>query len=193
MSGVEKNSELFSDEVDSGRVELTTSLYGQLRNLATKRMATQYDPQTLQATALLHEAWLRLGGDQQPKWKSRAHFYSAVARAMRHILVDRARKRQYVRHGGGLQRVDLNSLNWEASDPWKADQHDKVVLVVNEALQRLEADDPEIADVINLHYLVGLSIPETAETLQLSRRTTERRLAFARALLSEEIKHQLWA
>jgi len=191
VSGEDNSTSDVQNEVDSIPVELTTSLYGQLRKLATKRMATQYDPGTLQATALLHEAWLRLGGEKQPKWDSRAHFYSAVAQAMRHILVDRARKRQYVRHGGGLHRVTLNSWNWETADPHKADQHDRVVLVVNEALERLESEDPEIADVIKLHYFVGLSIAETAETLQLSRRTTERRLAYARAWLSEEIKEQI--
>lgn len=193
MSGEGDKTEPLSDEVDSSQVELTTTLYGQLRKLANRRMATQYDQQTLQATALLHEAWLRLGGEKQPKWESRAHFYSAVAQAMRHILVDRARKRQYVRHGGGLQRVDLDSWNWESADPWRADQHDRVVLVVNEALQLLESDDPEIADLIKLRYFVGLSIGEAADTLGLSRRTTERRLAYARAWLSEEIKQQIQA
>ena len=189
---VEENSTgHIEGEVDASPARLTTTLYGKLRKLAAERMARQYDPQTLQATALLHEAWLRLGGDHQPKWDNRAHFYGAVAQAMRHILVDRARKRQFIRHGGGLQRVELNSFNWEAADPHKSDQHDKVVLVVNEALERMELDDPEIADVIKLHYFVGLSVRETAETLELSRRTTERRLAYARAWLNEEIKQQI--
>jgi RNA polymerase sigma factor (TIGR02999 family) len=191
VSEVEGSSEYPENKVDSSPVELTTTLYGKLRKLANERMATQYEQGTIQATALLHEAWLKLGGDEQPKWKNRAHFYSAVAQAMRHILVDRARKRQYVRHGGGMQRVDLDCWNWETADPWKADQNDKMVLVVNEALQRLESEDPEVADVIKLHYFVGLSIGETAETLQLSRRTTERRLAYARVWLSEEIKQQI--
>ena len=97
----------------NNRVDLTTTLYGQLRKLAKVRMAGEYGPQTLQATAFLHEAWLRLGGDKQTHWESRAHYYSAVAEAMRHILVDRARRRQSIRHGGDLHRVAMDSLDWK--------------------------------------------------------------------------------
>jgi RNA polymerase sigma factor (TIGR02999 family) len=178
---------------DRGKVELTTTLYGKLRHLARERMAIQPDPQTLQATALLHEAWLRLGGDQQPKWNDRAHFYSAVAQSMRHILVDRARKRQCIRHGGGMRRVDLECWNWEARHHRKADQNDKVTLIVNEALKKMEFEDRETANLIKLHYFAGLSVRETAEVLELTLRTTERRLAFARTWLGEEIKQAMKA
>ena len=95
------------------RVDLTTTLYGELHRLAMSMMAQQMNPQTLQATALLHEAWLRLGGEERNRWKDRKHYFAAVAEAMRHILVDRARRRQSKRHGGGLQRVEMDSWNWE--------------------------------------------------------------------------------
>ncbi len=176
--------------VDFGRVELTTTLYGQLRKLARERMAAQ-PQQTLQATALLHEAWLRIGGDQQPKWNNRAHFFSAVAQAMRHVLVDRARKRQSMRHGGGMRRVDLECWNWEATDPWEIDQNDKLILVVDEALDKLNTEDQETANLVKLHYFAGLSIRETAKALGLPLRTVERRLAFARTWLGYEIEQAM--
>lgn len=184
---------LKENKVDSSSVELTTTLYGHLRKLARERMAAQPDPQTLQATALLHEAWLRIGGDQQPKWNDRIHFYSAVARAMRHILVDRARKRQSVRHGGAMRRVDLECWNWEAADPWKIDQNDKLILVVNEALDKLDIEDHETADIVKLHYLAGLSVRETANAIGLPLRTVQRRLAFARTWLGDEIEQAVKA
>ena len=116
MSSSRTDSDGSSNSPDLSRVDLTTTLYGELRKLAAARMAGQYGPQTLQATALVHEAWLRLGGDEQPEWNDRTHLFAAVAEAMRHILVDRARRRQRMRHGGGLQRVDLEAWNWEGSD-----------------------------------------------------------------------------
>ena len=156
-------------------------------------MAAQPGPQTLQATALLHEAWLRLGGEAQPHWNDRRHYFAAVAEAMRHILVDRARRRRRIRHGGELRRVDLDAWNWEALEPAEAAAHDDTLLVVQESLERLTRMDPEAAEVVKLHYFAGLTVPEVAETLGLSQRTAERRLAFARAWLARRIREEFAA
>jgi len=176
---------------ESRGVKLTTALYHELRKLAAARMAQEKGPQTLQATALLHEAWLRLGGDNQPHWENESHFYAAVASAMRHILVDRARRRNFLRHGGGLERVDGDFLDWEQLDPGKHDNNDTIILVVNDALEELSSGDPETAQVIKLHYFVGLSVVELARLMNLSERTVARRLAFARLLLGERLRREI--
>ena len=175
------------------RVDLTTTLYGELRRLAGSMMARQRDPQTLQATALLHEAWLKLGGQDGQSWENRRHYYYMVAEAMRHILVDRARRRQSKRHGGGLQRVDMDPWNWERLNPTTVEECDRAILAVNEALERLSLADRESADLVRLHYLVGLSVQEAADLLALSLRTAERRLAYARFWMGQEIEELLSA
>ena len=173
---------------DPKRVDLTTTLYGDLRKLAATRMAGQYGPQTLQATALVHEAWLRLGGDEQPEWNDRTHLFAAVAGAMRHILVDRARRRQRMRHGGGLQRIEIDAWNWELADPGTAAANDDTILMVNDALEGFAAVDPQTAELINLHFFAGLTISEAAEVMGLAVRTTKRRIAYGRAWLGREIR-----
>lgn len=193
MAKTDTDSKRFPDPGDRSWAELTTTLYGELRKLARARMAGQKGPQTLGATALLHEAWLRLGGDAQPEWSDRKHLFAAVAEAMRHILVDRARRRQRQRHGGGLQRVDLNTWNWECVDASKSAGHDEALLLVHDALERLALTDAQTVEVVKLHYFAGLSVRETAEATELSERTTERRLAYARAWLSREIRRGLAA
>ena len=170
------------------RVDLTTTLYGELRKLAAARMAGQHGPQTLQATALVHEAWLRLGGDEQPQWANRAQFFAAVAEAMHNILVDRARRRQRIRHGGGLRKIDLDTLNWERLDSSKAAAHDAALLVVHEALEKFLMGNPQPTKLVKLHYFAGLSVREAAEIVELSKRTAERRLAYACAWLGREIR-----
>jgi RNA polymerase sigma factor (TIGR02999 family) len=175
------------------RVDLTTTLYGELRKLAAARMARQYGPQTIQATALVHEAWLRLGGDEQPQWDNRAHFFGAVAKAMRNILIDRARTRQRIRHGGDLKRVDLETWNWERLEPSKAQTDDKVLLALHEALEQLEVEDPETAKLAELHFFAGLTIREAAEAVNLALRTAERRLDFVRVWLGREVRRSLAA
>lgn len=175
-----------------GRINLTTSLYQELRKLAAARMANQAGPQTLQATALVHEAWLRLGGENQPKWENRAHFFASVAEVMRNILVDRARRRKRIRHGGNLRRVDLETTGSEGMNTISAARDDEFI-TLHEALERLEAIDPEPANLIKLRYFAGLTIPELAETLDLSRRTTERRLAYARSWLGYEMQEAMKA
>ena len=156
-------------------------------------MAQQNGPQTLQATALVHEAWLRLGGDEHPEWKNRTHLFAAVAEAMRHILVDRARRRQRIRHGGGLQRVNIDAWNWELADPAAAAANDEALLIVNDALELLVAGDPETARLVKLHFFAGLTVRETAETVGLPLRTTERRIAYARAWLGRELRRGMAA
>ncbi len=173
---------------DHSRVDLTTTLYGELRQFAAACMAGQQDLQTLQATALVHEAWLRLGGDEQPEWTDRTHFFAAVAEAMRHILVDRARWRQRIRHGGGLQRVELETWNWEGSESAKSAAHDDALLLVHEALEKLSTGDPETVKLVKLRFFAGLTVREAAEAMVLSERTVRRRLAFARAWLGLEIR-----
>ena len=177
--------------VRGSRVDLTTTLYRELRKLAAAYMAGEYGTQTLQATALVHEAWLRLGGDKQPQWSNRAYFFGAVAEAMRRILVDRARKRRRIRHGGGLRRVDLETWNWEGSEPSKAAARDEALLLLNEALDRLAIGNPQSAELVKLHFFVGLTVREAAEAMELSERTTRRRLAYARAWLGRELRRGL--
>lgn len=178
-----------SDPRQCGQIALTSSLYGELRKLAASRMAGQNAPQTLQATALLHEAWMRIGCPEQKNWNDRKHYYAAVAEAMRHILVDRARRRRAIRHGGELRRVTMRDWNWENLEDAKVRNQDKAVLVLNDALEQLTEEDGETAQLVKLYYFAGLSIDEVARETGLSRRTTERRLAFARWWLSREIRN----
>ncbi len=156
-------------------------------------MAGQNGPQTLQATALVHEAWLRLGGDEQPDWNDRTHLFAAVAEAMRHILVDRARRRQRLRHGGGLQRVDLDVWNWERLDSSKSAVHDEALLAMQVALEKLVSGDEQTANLVKLHFFAGLTVDEAAEAVELPKRTAERRLAYARAWLSREVRRGMAA
>jgi RNA polymerase sigma factor (TIGR02999 family) len=169
-------------------LELVEVVYEELRRLAKARMAREYDPQTLQTTALVHEVWLRLGADEQPKWANRGQFFSAAAEAMRRILVERARRRKALRHGGGQKRVDLDALNWESVDQGTVESTDDIVIELHEALEKLAINDPDIAELVKLHYFAGLKIPEIVDTLGLSNRTAKRHLAYARAWLKREIE-----
>src|SRR5215470_13944727 len=136
--------------------KLLPLVYQELRKLAAYKMAHQPSDHTLQATALVHEARLRLAGTGRQHWESRRHFFSAAAEAMRHILIDRARKRQCVRHGAGQQRLDIDAI--ELPLPVQEDQF----LEVNHALEELEKADPEKAEVVKLKFFVGLSEREAA-------------------------------
>lgn len=162
--------------------ELLPLIYQELRKLAAVKMARENPGQTLQPTALVHEAWLRLTGDEDRKWNDRTHFFAAAAEAMRRILVDNARRKRAERHGGGHQRVDLPET---ASAVLETE--DKV-LAVNEALEKFAALDPQKAELVKLRYFVGMTIEQSAEALGLSERTAKRYWAFARAWLHEEIK-----
>ncbi len=161
--------------------ELLPLVYEELRRLAAQKMAQQPPGQTLQPTALVHEAWLKLGGGGRQQWDSRKHFFFAAAEAMRHILIDRARKKQCQRHGGGWERVDVEEI--EVGAPTEPE----TLLAVNEALDQLEKLDPAKAAVVKLKFFVGLSEREMAEVLGLSERTIERHWAYAQAWLFERI------
>ena len=158
-------------------------VYEELRQLAQAKMSREYVYSTLQSTALVHEAWLRLGGDEQPQWRDRAHFFAAAAEAMRRILIDRARKRKRERHGGELQRVALENLD-ALKD--RADADDQLLLI-NEALEKLEALDPRKAQLVKLRFFFGLSVEETARSLDITPRTALRWWNFSRSWLYDEI------
>lgn len=154
-------------------------VYDELRSLAAAKLAQQPPGQTLQATALVHEAWLRLGGDQMPRWESRRHFFAAAAQAMRHVLVERARRKLRARHGGDWQRVELDAVDLPAPSD------DERLLDINSALDELAKLAPEKAEVVKLRFFVGLDEKETAEVLRLSVRTVERYWNYAKAWLFE--------
>jgi RNA polymerase sigma factor (TIGR02999 family) len=174
-----------ADAGDASAAERILPLvYEELRRLAAARMARESAGQTLQPTALVHEAWLRLGGEAQPEWKNRAHFFAAAAEAMRRILVDNARRKHAQRHGGGVERVSANATGFDAAAP----DADEDVLLVNEALDALAVHDARKAELVKLWYFVGLKLDEIAATLGISPRTADRDLAFAKAWLGKEIK-----
>jgi RNA polymerase sigma factor (TIGR02999 family) len=159
-------------------------VYDELRKLASAKMARESAGQTLQATALVHDAWLRLGGDQQPGWQNRAHFFAAAAEAMRRILIERARRRRAIRHGGGLQRVDVNDSAVEIASPAGTDEE---LLAVHEAIERLAKHDARKAELVKLRYFVGLTIEQAADVLGVAAPTAKRDWTYARAWLFKEI------
>ncbi|HZR17581.1 MAG TPA: ECF-type sigma factor [Verrucomicrobiae bacterium] len=162
--------------------ELLPLVYEQLRGLARAKMSLQPPGQTLQATALVHEAWLRLAGSDRQHWQGRGHFFAAAAEAMRHILVDRARRKRRAKHGGGQLPADVNELEIAV----QAD--DEKLLLVHEALEKLAVEDPLRAEVVKLHFFVGLTHAETAEVLALSEKTVRRHWNFARVWLYQAIR-----
>jgi len=161
--------------------ELLPVVYEELRKLAAQKMARENPGQTLQATALVHEAWIRLGGDDQPEWRNRAHFFAAAAEAMRRILLDNARRKNYLRHGGGAQRVNLEGLDLAAS------MDDGQLLTLHEALDRLAEHDAGKAQLVNLRFFAGLTNEQAAQVLGVSEPTVKRHWAYARAWLYREM------
>jgi RNA polymerase sigma factor (TIGR02999 family) len=164
--------------------ELLPLVYQELRRLAAHKMANEAPGHTLQPTALVHEAWLHLGGDDQPTWQNRAHFFGAAAEAMRRILVDRAREKKALKRGGDLERVDINGLELPSPMP------DDELLALDEALDRLATVDTRAAEMVKLCFFVGLTQPEAARELGVSLATAERIWGFARAWLLREVKKQ---
>ena len=161
--------------------QLLEVLYQELRSLAEQKMARENSGQTLQATALVHEAWLRMGGDQQPAWQNRAHFFAAAAEAMRRILVDNARRKKAERHGGKIEHVPFDGLDLATA------MDDDQLLAVHEALDRLAAHDKLKAELVKLKFFAGLTTEEAAKVLDISEPTAKRYWAYARAWLFREI------
>src|SRR5262245_13678545 len=156
-------------------------VYEELRKLAAHKIAHETPGQTLQPTALVHEAWLRLAGSTHQQWNSRGHFFAAAAESMRRILIDRARRRARERHGGRLERVNLDSVSLAATTD------DETLLRLNDALEKLSTEAPDKAELIKLRYFAGLSIAEAARALGISDATAKRHWAYARAWLYCEL------
>lgn len=161
--------------------DLLPIVYDELRKLARTRLAREKPGQTLQATALVHEAYLRLVGDADPGWDSRAHFFAAAAEAMRRILIERARRYAAEKHGGGLNRVTLSE------DVAGTIENAEELLALDAALTRLECRDAQMASVVKLRYFAGLEVKETAQALHSSPRTVNRLWTAARAWLAYEL------
>ena len=162
--------------------ELLPLVYEELRRLAAAKMAQQRPGQTLQATALVHEAYLRLTGGVRDQWQNRTHFFRAAAEAMRCILIENARKKSRWKRGGRLERVELEGLELAVDTP------PDTLLVVHEALERLAAEDAPKAELVRLRFFIGLTNPEAAKLLGLSEPTVKRYWDFARAWLLREIR-----
>jgi RNA polymerase sigma factor (TIGR02999 family) len=162
--------------------ELLPLVYEELRRLAGAKMAREAQEHTLQATALVHEAWIALTGNKEVKWDGRAHFFGAAAEAMRRILINNARHRHARRHGGGQQRLDIQEL--EIAGAGK----DEEMLAVDEALEKLAAHDPVKAELVKLKYFVGMSNEEAAAVLGISEPTVKRYWTYARAWLLAAIE-----
>lgn len=167
----------------SAAEKLLPLVYEELRKLAAAKLAQEKPGQTLQATALVHEAYLRLlgSGEQQPSWDGRNHFFAAAAEAMRRILVETARRRQREKHGGGLQRVELGEAQLGIEFPLEQ------LLSVNDALDKLSQADPQTAELVKLHCFGSLSVEQAGELLGVPARTAYRNWAYARAWLYREL------
>jgi len=163
--------------------QLLDLVYEELRRLAASKMAREAPGQTLQATELVHEAWLRLIGRENPTFANRAHFFSAAAEAMRRILIDRARRKLTQRHGGDLERVDLEGQDLPAP------ASDQQILAVHEVLDKLAKEHPVEAQVVKLRYFVGMTNEETAKALGISLTTTKAYWTFARTWILHEIEN----
>ena len=161
--------------------QLLPLVYDELRKLAAQRLARESPGQTLQATALVHEAYLRLIGSEAPSWNGRGHFFSAAAEAMRRILIENARRKRAVKHGGDLERVDLDGVDVPEDAP------STDILAVDEALSRLAAEDPTKAELVKLRYFGGLSVEDAGRVLGISRATADRYWAYARVWLYSEL------
>jgi RNA polymerase sigma factor (TIGR02999 family) len=162
--------------------QLLPLVYEELRQLAAARMAREAAGHTLQPTALVHEAWLRLAGDQNKEWEGRSHFFAAAAEAMRRILIERARRKRAARHGGDQQRVDFQEVDLACPTP------DDQLLALDEALDKLAAKHPRQAEVVKLRYIVGMTLQEAAEVLGLSADAVWDLSVHARAWLYREMK-----
>lgn len=171
------------DQGDSNAAdELLPLVYEELRRLAARKMANEKPGQTLQATALVHDAWIRLAGSDRQRWQGRTHFIAAAAEAMRRILIDRARSKAAQKRGDGIHPEELHESRVELRAP--ADE----ILAIHEALDELSGNEPVTAEVVKLKYFVGMTLPEIAEALDISLSTVERHWSFARAWLRTAVR-----
>ena len=161
---------------------LLSAVYDELRRLATRKLAQERPGQTLQPTALVHEAYLRLLGDHPVQWDNRGHFFAAAAEAMRRILVEAARRKGRLKHGGGRQRCELDEADVIAL-PASVD-----LVALDEALEKLAQEDPTKAQLVKLRYFAGLTVEQAGELLGISRATADRYWHFARAWLYDEVR-----
>ena len=170
------------DEGDAHAAEeLLPLVYDELRRLAAQKLSHEKPGQTLQATALVHEAYIRLVGTEDQHWDGRGHFFAAAAEAMRRILVETARRKQEIKSGGGRQRFDLREADLSIEP--SSDN----VLAVNEALERLDTEDQQMADLVKLRYFGGLTLEQAAKLIGLPQRTADRHWAYAKSWLYREI------
>lgn len=169
----------------AGAEDLLPLVYEELRRVAAARLAGEAPGQTLQATALVHEAWLRVSAGAPRAWNGRAHFFAVAAEAMRRILIDQARRKRAVRHGGGLHRTELPDAD---ALPLVVETAEDELLAVHEALDRFAALEPRKATLVKLRYFAGLTLTEAAEVLEISEPTAKRDWAYARAWLFREIR-----
>ena len=160
-------------------------VYEQLRRLAAARLAQEAPGQTLQATALVHESWLRLVTDHDQQWENRAHFFGAAAEAMRRIMIENARRKSRLKRGGDLLRIDIADIGLAETTP------DDKILMINEALDALQEVYPELARLVVMKFFAGLTNEEAAETLGVAERTVRRQWAFAKAWLLHRIQETL--
>lgn len=174
------------DAIDAGdhqaAEQLLPVVYEELRRLAAQKMAMLPRGQTLQATALVHEAYLRLVGGANRRWENQRHFFAAAAEAMRHILIDRARRRSRLRHGANAEWVDLDAIDVPEPAP------DEILLQLNDALAELQSASPERAEIVKLRFFAGLSESEIAGILNISERSVQRHWSCAKAWLFERIE-----
>lgn len=161
--------------------DLISAVYSELRRLAAAQMAAQPEGQTLQATALVHEAWLKLAGKPAGAWSDREHFFRAAAEAMRHILIDRARSKRRLKRGSDPVRVELDAVDVALNAEPEA------VVLMSEALEALSIRNPEGADLVRLRFFLGLSVPEAAAALGISEKTVQRQWIHTRAWLFREL------
>jgi RNA polymerase sigma factor (TIGR02999 family) len=177
---------LILDAISRGESQASDKLlplvYNELRSLATARMLRESAGHTLQPTALVHEAWLRLVGDGDKNWKSRAYFFAAAAEAMRRILVEHARRKARLKHGGGQERLNIEELDVADSAP------DEKILLVDEALEQLERSNPERARVVVMKFFGGMTNKEVADTLGIGERSVDRHWVCAKAWLFQQLQ-----
>jgi RNA polymerase sigma factor (TIGR02999 family) len=184
MSDITPMLELMNSGDQRAAERLIAIVYDELRALAAAKLAHERQGHTLQPTALVHEAWLRLGGEAQPAWQNRRHFFAAAAEAMRRVLITNARRRNAARRGAAAPHVALDGTGLEIAAPVP----DEDLIRLHEALDRLAIEDPGKAELVKLRYFVGLSIKDAADVLGIGKRSADREWAYARAWLGNELR-----